>query len=519
MKKYFITLSILFCASLVNAQSEFEAIKFAQTDIIGTARYMSMAGAFGALGGESSALRDNPAGLGIYRRSELNGTLGFNIQNTDANWLGKNSSNDSYRLTGNNMALILAGQTWRGQTGKDGLVQSNFSFTYNRIKDFNRNVTIRGGASSSSMTNFLADFTNGFEEKALKSTSSYEPFDNENVPWLSIMAYEGYLINSVPTTGTTPSTSWTSMLGSGQSVSPSYKLNERGRVDEYSFGWGGNFSNFFYLGATLNYQTVDYSATTTYSEDYSSGYFDLSNTIRTKGSGFNLRVGGILQPADYMRVGVSFQTPTIMALHDYMTTRLDYSTNSGWIKAPDADMEYQLQGPLQLNASTAFIFGRKGLLSLEYDVTSYTGTRLRNTNSDADEFYNENQGVKSNFKNSATLKIGGEYRVTDNFALRAGFANVSAITKSDAVKAIRLNTVRTDTEFFGHDGTNYFTAGFGYRESDWYLDFAYVNKQVKEFFVPYNSTAIASANQNLAVTPATITNKINNIVVTLGFRF
>lgn len=515
MKKYFITLAILGCAALTQAQTEFEAIKFAQTDIIGTARYMSMAGAFGALGGESSALRDNPAGLAIYRRSELTGTLGLNLQNSDASWLGKSATNNSYRVTGNNLALIIAGQTWRGQTGKDGLVQSNFAFTYNRIKDFNRSVTIRGGASTSSMTDFLASFTDGFQESALKSTSTYEPFDNENVPWLSILAYEGFLIN--PGANNT----WSSGLTKGQTVTPSYKLNEKGRVDEYSFGWGGNFSNFFYLGATLNYQTINYSATTSYVEALPNNQsFNLQNSINTQGSGFNLRIGGILQPADYMRLGLSFQTPTIMVLKDEMSARLDYATpGSGWIKAPNASMDYQLQGPLQLNASTAFIFGRKGLLSLEYDVASYTGTRLRNTDGDADEFYDENEGIKTNFKNSATLKIGAEYRMTDNFSLRAGFANVSAITKSEAIKSPRLNTVRTDTEFFGHDGTNYFTAGFGYRESDWFLDFAYVNKQVKEFFVPYNSTVIAQADAAYAVTPAKVTTGINNIVVTLGLRF
>jgi len=47
------------------------SLKISDNDIIGTARYSSMAGAFGALGGDPSAIKDNPAGLGIYRKSEL----------------------------------------------------------------------------------------------------------------------------------------------------------------------------------------------------------------------------------------------------------------------------------------------------------------------------------------------------------------------------------------------------------------------------------------------------------------
>ena len=57
------------------AQGEMDAYKFSQYDISGTARYMSMGGAFGALGGDISSMRTNPAGLGIYRSSEVLTTM------------------------------------------------------------------------------------------------------------------------------------------------------------------------------------------------------------------------------------------------------------------------------------------------------------------------------------------------------------------------------------------------------------------------------------------------------------
>ncbi len=44
------------------------------------------------------------------------------------------------------------------------------------------------------MTDYMAGFTNGLSEDDLKLTEEYEPFDNENVPWLSILAYELQLI-------------------------------------------------------------------------------------------------------------------------------------------------------------------------------------------------------------------------------------------------------------------------------------------------------------------------------------
>ena len=38
---------------------------------MGTARYVGMAGAMSAVGGDPSAVMDNVAGLGLYRRSEV----------------------------------------------------------------------------------------------------------------------------------------------------------------------------------------------------------------------------------------------------------------------------------------------------------------------------------------------------------------------------------------------------------------------------------------------------------------
>ena len=41
----------------------------------GTARFMSMGGAFTALGGDISTLSQNPAGIGVFRTSEMMSNL------------------------------------------------------------------------------------------------------------------------------------------------------------------------------------------------------------------------------------------------------------------------------------------------------------------------------------------------------------------------------------------------------------------------------------------------------------
>ena len=76
MKKiiYILFTSFLLSPSLF-AQSEVDALRFSREDIHGTARAMSMGGAFGALGGDQTAISINPAGIAVYRSSEVVGTL------------------------------------------------------------------------------------------------------------------------------------------------------------------------------------------------------------------------------------------------------------------------------------------------------------------------------------------------------------------------------------------------------------------------------------------------------------
>ena len=56
---------------MLMAQSAIDAYQLSQSDLKGTARFVSMAGAFGALGGDISTLNQNPAGIGVYRSNEI----------------------------------------------------------------------------------------------------------------------------------------------------------------------------------------------------------------------------------------------------------------------------------------------------------------------------------------------------------------------------------------------------------------------------------------------------------------
>jgi hypothetical protein len=515
MKKTILALAVILNCSFVIAQTEFDALKLIQPDINGTARYMSMAGAFGALGGDASAIKDNPAGLGVYRTSEVSGTLNIAIQNSSSIWNTTSGKDNLSHLNFTNFSYIKTIPTFNSLNSNYGLLSSNWSFSYNRLKSFNRNSTIKSGSSASSVTDYMAYFTGSILGADL-STTNGDPYNNMNIPWISELAYQGYLINE---TAPGNANAWSSFLNPGEMVTPTYTLHETGYMDEYSIGWAGNFSNMFYLGTTLNLQSIDYTAQSRYSEEFGGGgRMALDNTVSTSGTGFNLNIGAIIRPTDMLRLGVSVHTPTIYSMTDNNYSNLDYyidQTTHGNTSTPTGESNYKLNNPWKFNASAALVIGQKGLISAEYDYSMNTHALFYNEDGNAQSFVDENAGIKDMLKDVQTIKIGGEYRLTDNISLRAGYAFMSGGTNnSQADKLMRYNTTRTDTEYFQHNRTDYITAGFGYREANWFIDFAYMNKVLDENFYPYNSNSLT-----IAVNPASVKTTNNNFAVTLGFKF
>lgn len=522
MKRNILSAFALLLASTAFSQTVFEAVKASQNDIVGTARYMSIAGAFGALGGDVSAIKDNPAGLGIFRKSEITATVDAQMQSAEALWNTKKATDSKYSVGMNNLTLVLAGKTWRAESGYAGLVNSNFSFSYNKLRNFNRNVTVKSNEVAQSMTDYFGYFTGLSSQSALEwdnypMEGMSTPYANGNLSWMSVMADYGRLINPVYDSNDNLQ-EWVSFLEVGEKVMPTYQLRETGGINEYALGWSGNFSNRFFVGATLNLQSINHQSISSYDEAFSgNGSMTLHNTLITNGTGANVNIGIIAVPVDFIRIGLSLHTPMFYTMEQLNYASLDFDSSvAGSTETPtDNYVQYQLQTPLQFNLSTAFILDKQGFLSAEYVYNNYNGMKFIPTDDNFD-YTADNEDIAGMLNNARTIKIGGEYRLTDNFSLRAGFANTSSITNSNVAKILDTKTVRTDPEYFSHNSTNYATFGLGYRESNWYFDFAYVNKLIDEDYFAYNSNSLADAYK---INAANVKTTTNNIVATFGIKF
>lgn len=527
MKK--ILFSLLFTGGLYMtsmAQTEFDGLKLINNDISGTARYSAMAGAFGALGGDPSAIKDNPAGLGIYRNSELSTTLNALIQNTTSKWNDMYQSDEKFNLNLNQFSIILANTTRKAKNGNSkGLLMSNWSFNFHRLKDFTRNAYIQSGKTGSSLTDYMAAYTRNINSENLKYTSSYEPFDNELIPWISVLGYEGGLMDEYVNTETGETEFWASMLGLDEKVSPTYALSESGHLDEYAFNWSGNYSNRFFLGLGMNIRSFNYSLYSQYEEQFENkGSLLLENSLNSKGSTVGLSIGAIAVPLDFLRLGLSLQTPMVFSMTDTHLATLEYDAyDAGSTTTPEGYNTYQFQAPVKASASAAFILGKSALIGIEYSYDNIQASRFMDMDSQTFDYRRENGGFKSMFNNTNTIKIGAEYRLNGNTSLRAGYANMTATSKPDALKLNIINSVRTDNEYFIHNSTNYMNVGIGYREKSWYFDFAVVNKITDETFRPYSNKILKNSEETIEVLPSpTSANLIttnNNLVFTFGLKF
>ncbi len=522
MKKIILTgISLLLAAGSLQAQSEIDAYKYSKTDLNGTARFMGMGGAFGALGGDISTLANNPAGIAIYRTSEFATTLNLSNVSTKTEWNGTGVSNNKWKLAFNNATYV---GTFKAKA--EGFVNFNFGIGFNRLKEYSRNYTAGNKSMNLSLTDYIASKTNnynsgnGISESSLLSSNAYSSVNS----WISILGYDAALIDLQSGTN-----NYYNPMNLNTHPSADMKISERGYLDEYNISFGGNVYDVFYFGASVGITDLNYKLSAVYKESFggSMGGFTLNNLLETRGSGVNLKAGVILKPTDFFRFGLAVHTPTFTKMTDYFDANIHNTYSDGTANHPtgsnaqvyvpeNAFAEYMMQSPFKMQASAAFILGKKGILSMEYEFVDYSNMKMK----DIDGYeLDANNCIQEDFKAGHNLRFGGEFRVTPQISLRAGYA-----TQPSPIKAHIINQ-DVEVEMYGSTlphytldrGTTYYTAGLGYRFGSIYTDFALVSKRMKEDLYAFSPIRNGSAWD--VPTKATLKTNTIQALFTFGVKF
>jgi len=391
-----------------NAQNELDALRFSDLNPTGTARYVGAGGAFSTLGANFSAIADNPAGTALFRNSEISFTTNFLLANTSANYLNTNNNANRFRFNVNNLGLVFT-NTFENRTIKS----VNWSVGFNRQANFNRKTEYTAFNQNDSKVNDYLGQLNGF------GISPSELFFDEAI------FFDAYLIDTVPGAPTT----YGSFLENGM-VEQNYSVIEKGGIDEYMVAAGLNISDRVYVGAQMSLPNLNYKQESILTEtdvnDVVGDFEDFTYTenIDLSGGGFNAKVGVIARPLDYLKVGLSFKSPTSFSVTDGLSNDLkaNYTTFGNFelqsFNGQQSIIEYQLRTPWRATGGISAIVKRRGFISLDYHYSDYSKTKYT-IEDDAQLEQRLNNIIDTAYTASHHIKVGGEW-AKENFRLRAG---------------------------------------------------------------------------------------------------
>ena len=175
MKKIMtLTALAMFVSMGAGAQTVYDATNIASKDLSGTARFVGMGGAMGALGGDISTIGTNPAGIGIYRSNDIVASFGYSITDVESKYGGQ-----TFNMGKNRWNFDNAGVVFSTKVGNvTSLRYVNFAFNYQRVKSFNRNMTMAGDLNGYSQTYQMAAMSDGITPEMWKGSNPFNANDN-----------------------------------------------------------------------------------------------------------------------------------------------------------------------------------------------------------------------------------------------------------------------------------------------------------------------------------------------------
>lgn len=533
MKKYFILLVWAVSASLYAQDTYTNHTMVNTTDVFGSARYVGMGGAMGALGADMSAMSNNPAAIGLFRRNDFSVSMGGAFQDAAP-----------------------FDQDGRGHYSFDqvGLVASfsdgdesylNLGFNFQKKADFRHSFfaasdNMKGYTQAALLAGIYGDFAYG--EGALSTQAAELLYD---------------MPNNVDSKCT--KNEWNRLA--------------KGNLYGFDINISGNINNRYFLGVTMGIDMLRYSFDQQYLEErdgnqaaYNIQDYFLATEKKVKGSGVNFKLGTIIRPIEDspFRFGVTVETPTWYTL----TQEGKYWIDSKWkwdsknettgvnsysympagqdetYPSPDNNvLDFNVFSPWRFRASMASTIEDFLAWDVEYEYAMYDYTKMGYPRSYYEEGgssvdMDKDKGV-TNLTHEVingvhNIRAGLEIKPFPEFAARIGY-NYWSKPMSDNGRWHQnfrsdVNSYALQTDFINLSAVNMLTFGLGYHHpKGFYIDAAYKYRaQSGEFYAfddIYQSNGKSEAQFMMdADAPSSLpAQKLNldrsSFTVTLGCKF
>ncbi|MBO4673974.1 MAG: hypothetical protein J5616_06465 [Bacteroidaceae bacterium] len=529
--KYILVSALLGASGLVYAQDSYDAYTMTNSDLNGTARFISMGGALGALGGDISVMSTNPAGTGMYRKSDA--AVSFSGVFAGDGAMGHDGSRMSLDQGGVLIAFDMDEPTSKG------LQYVNFGVNYQKKRNFLGNhlfdvQNLNGVLSQTfqiadlcdlswkndyygSLANMSACVFQGNRREGLLYESYYDANNNYLGSDLFSEKYKdenGNLVNNPDYLSPSNENNVKYIHYAGIGAEKAYYERATfGANVQADLNLSFNVSDQFFIGASVGVYDIDYSRESFYQEKGVDGYvYDFTNWYKTTGDGFDVKLGFICRPIEEspFRIGAYVHTPTWYRMTDANGAQL-YMDDAFISDAYNSEYDYRFRTPWKFGFSLGHTIGNQFAIGAEYEFQDLSTTHYGDIDGHANPYFrNTNAITKEILRGQHTLKVGAEFKPVEAFSIRVGYNFVSSPFKSNAFRTVGYDYIYTETDYTNWKAINRFAVGLGYRYKSGYVDLAWQYQAQKGDFYAFD-------NENLK--PTSVSANRSQLLATFGFRF
>jgi hypothetical protein len=411
----------------VQAQTIEEIVRYSSEQLNGSARYQAMGGAFGALGGDLSSITNNPAGSSVFSYNEAGISMSVTSNIVDANYLNGFNSTETSSFDINHLGLVLVFSNPSSKWDK-----ISFGFNTQNQNNFNKNIYARG-------TNYTDGLEDYFFQNASEIPISTFDFNNNsddeyaylgaNEGFAAQQAYLGLYTGAIGHDDTAGAYFADGNRSGG--INQIHERNSKGGQQVYTMNISGRYMEKLSIGFNINIYSIDYTeykATSDLYEDANSPLQEVNfaQDLNTFGTGVSFQFGALLKASEVLRLGLSVTSPTYYELEDEYTESLEAyyieenEVKRGFISPNVINVvgPYKVKTPAKAQASVAFVFGKSGLLSLDYGIKDYASATV--DLGDGFDSATLSNLIDDSLTSATYFRLGGESRLGD-ISIRGGY--------------------------------------------------------------------------------------------------